>query len=56
MGLPSVSDVFASSILRFVLLILGASGLAALLFDYARMLRLHRRMVRLATRGQSRRC
>ncbi|KAK1010577.1 hypothetical protein LTR91_002412 [Friedmanniomyces endolithicus] len=44
MGLPSVSDVFASSILRLVLLILGASGFAALLFDYARMLRLHRRM------------
>ncbi|KAK3620601.1 hypothetical protein LTR56_023314 [Elasticomyces elasticus] len=44
LGLPSVRDVLTSTFVRLALAILVASGLAALLIDYARMLRLHKKM------------
>ncbi|KAK3075832.1 hypothetical protein LTR53_000534 [Teratosphaeriaceae sp. CCFEE 6253] len=44
MGLPSVEDVMSSDVLRLSLVLLGAIGLAALIGDYARMLRLHKKM------------
>ncbi|KAK3638741.1 hypothetical protein LTR56_012848 [Elasticomyces elasticus] len=44
LGLPSVGDVLTSSFVRLALAVLVASGLAALVIDYVRMLRLHRKM------------
>ncbi|KAK4541799.1 hypothetical protein LTR36_007331 [Oleoguttula mirabilis] len=44
MELPSISDALSSRMLRLVLALLVATGVGALIVDYARMLRLHKKM------------
>ncbi|EMC96385.1 hypothetical protein BAUCODRAFT_473264 [Baudoinia panamericana UAMH 10762] len=44
MGLPSALEVLSSRMFGIVLVLVLASGIAALVADYARMLRLHKKM------------
>ncbi|KAK4892156.1 hypothetical protein LTR27_009340 [Elasticomyces elasticus] len=44
LGLPSVGDVLTSTFVHLAFAILVASGLAALVIDYVRMLQLHKKM------------
>jgi len=44
MGLPSLAEILSSNLVKGFLLLVLVSGIGALIIDYARVLRLHKKM------------